>query len=261
MTNTQAAAQIEALVEQLTRQFFDELPDRLQHLENCIHKLSEDPRQEDLFFELYRSVHSLKGAAGTYNAMIMTRICHHMENALNAFKEVSDTAAVNETVETLYRHLDWLHLAYNKIREGDRIFTEIEGQLAEFDRVRNQKRVVALIVEPSATLRQICVRSLSNLPVDITLCEDGYLALGLALNRQFDLVITGMRLPSLNANALAGAISTQSGGHQKPLVIALASSPDNSPVPLGIDQVLTRDAKAFEQLQAIVQSMLKKKSV
>ena len=65
------------------------------------------------------------------------------------------------------------------------------SQLRRLDWERHQTRAVILLVEPSATLRKICLEALKNLPIDLTVCEDGYRALGLVLHRHFDLVISG----------------------------------------------------------------------
>ncbi|MBK8973643.1 MAG: Hpt domain-containing protein [Hahellaceae bacterium] len=78
--------QMEALLKQLARQFVDELPERLHAIEEGIRTLFEQPQDEEVFLELYRRVHSLKGAGGTYDAMILTHIRFY-----------------------LHQYLDWMH--------------------------------------------------------------------------------------------------------------------------------------------------------
>lgn len=252
--------QMEALLKQLARQFVDELPERFEVIEDGIRVLFEQPQNTEAFLELFRRVHSLKGAGGTYDAMILTHICHHMENVLNEMKRDPKLYFQANFRFYLHQYLDWMHQVYERLRHGERNFADIESQLRRLDWERHQTRAVILLVEPSATLRKICLEALKNLPIDLTVCEDGYRALGLVLHRHFDLVISGMRLPSLSGPALAQAINSELGKGKRPYFVGLTTDAiDKSVVHPGIDHLLTREGSAFEFLQQTVEDVLTRK--
>ncbi len=259
MTGGNPSSQLEALMAQLSKQFYDELPERFDRLEQFVLTLQKHPHDEDTFLELYRQVHSLKGTAGTYDAMIITRICHHMENLLNECQQNLAFLGAESTINHLLQYLDWLHLAYEKILRGEKSFSDIESKLHALDSALHQTKLVALLVEPSSTLKQISIATLEAFPLDLTVADDGYQALGLVLHRQFDLVICGMELPTLNGEAFALAVGSQLAADHKPQIILLTSDSKVVDVP-GVDRVLPRSQRLIHELGELIDTCLKNKT-
>jgi chemotaxis protein histidine kinase CheA len=77
------------LLEQLKEIFLAELPDQCQELSTLILTLDKQPESHDIYEELYRAVHSLKGSAGTYGLHIISQICHHFEDLLSTLDDES----------------------------------------------------------------------------------------------------------------------------------------------------------------------------
>ena len=67
-----------ALLEQLKNSFVQSVPEKLDEIESYILNLSNTDSIEENFENLYRSIHSLKGAGGTYGFTAITTICHLM---------------------------------------------------------------------------------------------------------------------------------------------------------------------------------------
>ncbi len=78
----------------------------------------------------------------------------------------------------------------------------------------------ALVVDDESSLRQLLARVLTRTGFRCDLAEDGYAALKLIERRQYDLVVTDLKMPQLNGHALCTCIMS-SKSETKPLICVL----------------------------------------
>ena len=69
-------------MEDLTREFLLESHEGLDRMERCLAQLAEAPADRELLREIFRAVHSMKGATGFLGFQRLERVAHAGENLL-----------------------------------------------------------------------------------------------------------------------------------------------------------------------------------
>lgn len=204
---------------QLRLAFLEELPEKLDHLDNILLEIEKNGAGNDIFNELYRIVHSLKGSGGTHGLHIITTICHQLEDLLNTTSSGTKFTPTLANISLAY--VDLLRVASQKLITGSDIFTEIEEQLQTLRKQLSQKKFTVLIVDNSKLTSQIFIQALAELPIQPVLITDGLQALMRVLTEPFDLLITTNEIPVLNGSALIGALklSRTKKAHIKTILI------------------------------------------
>jgi CheY-like chemotaxis protein/HPt (histidine-containing phosphotransfer) domain-containing protein len=245
------------MLQQLRTNYLAELPDHVNELEQLTLSLAkqsdEYPQQ---YGELYRKVHSLKGGAGTYGLQIVSTICHQLEDSL-AFIANDKTKVNDQFLDRCMAYFDLIRLAIRNAVQGKNDLTEIESALAAMRQTAAQKRLTVLLVEPSKVNAKLYFGVLKDLPIQFSVVDSGYAALGLLLHSHFDLLITGHETTSLNGMALIAAIRLNQGTNHNIHAILLTST-SNLQIPTAAQPVtlISRNVRAGAMLLNEVQQQL-----
>jgi chemotaxis protein histidine kinase CheA len=147
--------EFQTMLLQLRNSFLEDIPEKLELLENLLLSIEKKEGGIEEFNELFRGVHSLKGSGGTHGLQIITTICHQLEDLL------STTDAGNRftpgIINTSLKYIDLLRTAKEKIQSGSHNFTDIEEQLNVLRLQFTQKQFTVLIVDNS----KLCKRSIN----------------------------------------------------------------------------------------------------
>jgi CheY-like chemotaxis protein len=194
---------IQSLLASMRANFIDELPERLNNIENHILTLEKNTSTE-IFNELYRAIHSLKGTGGSFGINIITRISHQMENILSESKSNSENNAAKTAL--LLSLLDLLRQAQTEATAHEPNYEPIDDALLRLQQqlIGAQKNI--LLLEPSTSLRMLYQQVLLALPAKIHTLDDGLHALEHLAHERFDLLITARELKRLNGIALLAAL-------------------------------------------------------
>ena len=195
--------QAQKLLEQLRQHYISELPMACDEIENLI--LSEGSAASESFAELYRRVHSMKGSAGTHGLTIISAICHNLEDQLNKF-DVDAKSVNHDVTDLLLRHVDLIRRVTAEAETGSVEFPQIEQALQEIRQALLHNLSPALLVESSDSVKMLCQEALSHLPIELTIEEDGLVALERVLHSNFSFVITAKETKTLSGLALISAI-------------------------------------------------------
>jgi len=250
--SNQKAAQIKIMLEAICRSFLQELPERLDHVESLILDLenSFDRQQYD---ELYREVHSLKGSGGTHGIHIISMICHQLENNLTGSANDFDA----DNVVLLLAFVDLLRQAADQCDPGNNNFSDLEQEL---DRLSGssqyQESRAILIAEPSRMMESIYQNAAKDLPVQLTIVNDGLEALQLLLKNQFDCVFVAKELKSLNGFAVVAALRASLTKSAETPVYLVCSSKEPAPDYLGIKKTVFRSPEMKGDLRALFKESL-----
>jgi chemotaxis protein histidine kinase CheA len=76
-------------MDELTRDFLIESQEVLDRMEHCLTDLEERPQDTGLLAEIFRSVHTIKGATGFWGFKRLEKLAHAGENLLGCCARVS----------------------------------------------------------------------------------------------------------------------------------------------------------------------------
>jgi len=243
------------LLEEMQRTYIAELPSRFDDLEQYVLALNRTGDPPGEYETLYRSVHSLKGTAGTYGLNIISAICHQFEDFLSqCFSEGQPIAGA---FDLCLQYIDLMRETSQRIQQGQNNFTDIENRLSELKQLTQPGRHSVLLVDGSRTARQLHRMILEELPVSLSVADNGLAALERLAHEPFDLVITGMQLGGLTGAALIAALRLSEGINQHTRTILISASESLELPEAGRpDYLLRRDASLASELQSAVRSAL-----
>lgn len=189
------------LLEQLSEGFLDDLPNRVNEIEDEI----ISSKNSDSYDELFRIVHSLKGSAGSYGFHVVTKIAHSMEDVMLTLVQ-RNQFGTDSTIDILLKFVDIMREASESLAETKQEPPDVTERL---DNLRAQvftEALKILVVEPSKLYATLIEQSLQGLPVGLTFVIDGMQALDRLLLYKYDLLITSLENARLNGDALVAAL-------------------------------------------------------
>ncbi len=211
----------QALLAKMRDEFVGELNERCNNLDELILTLEKFPQDSDVFNELYRGVHSLKGSGGTHGLSIITTICHQLENILTAAASEKDFGA--SFASRALSFVDLLRKVEKQCGHESLNFSGIENELEALRKSGLASRKSVLIVESSRLMVDVFKQALETLPVQLTVEDNGLTALSRLLHVSYDLVIVGRETRELNGIALMAAVRA-SQVHNRGIPAILVSS-------------------------------------
>lgn len=253
MKSASSVSRVEALLQDLKQSFVDELPRRLEDMENLLLSLKHDADPMPQLHDLFRRIHSLKGSAGTYGFHLITSICHGLEERFHV--GVNTSGGFSETqINALLPYFDLIREVIRSPGTQTNLTVETELQLLNQSLAANTIRL--LLLTSSRTIRNVCKSVFSGASITWLDLDDGYLALGRLLAEKFDAVITSNQLNHMNGTALTAALRLTPGPNQQTPIILLTSSyePVHSPR-LEPDYIGIRDKDFIENLYKIKQDL------
>jgi HPt (histidine-containing phosphotransfer) domain-containing protein len=256
MPNTDGLSKAQQVMQRLKADFLAEMPERLNNLEQIALQLHLDDTFSQVFDELYRKTHSLKGSGGTYGLPVVSAICHEMEEGFSSHASLSGKSD-EQLVDRCLGYIDLMRQVTMRASQGQTMFPEIEATLSSLRAARVGQRFTALLVEPSRVNTTLYLGVLKGLPIEFSVIDTAYAALELLLHSRFDLLITGYETPLLNGAALIAAMRLCGCPNESSHAILITSNPDLPiPPPLGPDLVLPRDGRIAVNLLESVRGVV-----
>lgn len=244
---------------QLRNTFLDEMPEKLDRLDQLLVTMEKNGVDGESFNEFYRIIHSLKGSGGTFGLHIITTICHQLEDLLNT----TDGGAkyTSPLVSISLNYVDLLREAMEQIHAGSTNFPQIEEQLSKLRKQLSPKKFTVLLVDNSKLSTNIYQQILSELPVQVVVMNDGVFALMRALTEPFDLIVTTNEIPMLSGVALIGALKLSDSKSRSTKTILITSNKELIATRNRItdaDYTVIKDAKLAQNLADAVSRALSK---
>ena len=245
------------ILQQLKETFLDELPERYEHMEDLILQLGQNDNPQEIFNSLFRHVHSLKGSAGTYGVHIISKICHHFEDFLNTL-DINDTHIQPESTNINLQYLDLIKLAHRSVHETGGNETEIEHTLNQLRSDTLKENLSGLVVLDTNLMTMICQDTLKELPVQLSVVEDGLSALERLLHEKFDFLIVGKEIKMLNGTAVTYALrSSGSINNDIPVIMITTNNKSGFVKKISPDIFIKKDQDLGKNLSAAVKDIIK----
>lgn len=246
---------------QLRNTFLEEMPEKLDILDQLLVAMEKNGVDSDSFNEFYRIIHSLKGSGGTFGFHIITTICHQLEDLLNTTE--GGAKYTPELIAISLNYVDLLRMSIEQIHAENTGFPEIEEQLGKLRKQLSQKKFSVLLVDNSKLSTKIYLQILSELPVQTVVMTDGIFALMRALTEPFDLIITTNEISMLNGVALIGALKLSDSKSRNTKTILITSNKSLAATrnrATDADYTVIKDAKLAQNLTDTVKQALFTKS-
>lgn len=247
---------LQDLLANMREQFLKNLPERCDQFNSLVLTLESTSGHDDSFNELYRGIHSLKGAGGTHGLPVITRLCHQLESLLT---ETHIRKNFDETFATrAFAHIDLLRQIETIGHQINPDYTAIEASLATLRPAAQSHHKTGLIVESSAFMSGFYQQILQTLPLHLSIEPNGLTALARLLNEPFDIVIVGREITELNGIALMAALRASRTPNQHIPALLITSKLDAIPDHTRFNAILTRDPALADNLVVAVQAALPK---
>lgn len=124
-------------VNQYLEIFVEESREHLQYLNENLLELEKNPDKKDIFNEIFRIAHTLKGMAGTMGFKKVSNLTHEMENVLQEIRS-GNIKIDDDIIDLLFKCLDALEEYINYISEN-----EEEGNLDSSNLVNALNRIIS----------------------------------------------------------------------------------------------------------------------
>jgi len=200
----QQLSHAEYVLQELRRSYIDELPYKIDQLEQLVLHLKNGSDFKKTYGELLRGIHSLKGSAGIYGLYIIGSICHQLEDQLrivdNGEAKLSEGLADN-----WLQYIDLMREVVEYTRASGDSFSGIEKKLEALRRSTYPNTVTGILVTGARYIEEICSSVIAELPVQLSVLDNGYEALGRIMQENFDFVITDKEIGGINGIALIAA--------------------------------------------------------
>jgi len=122
--------------------FVDEAREHLQNLNDSLLAIEENPNDKEALNEMFRSLHTLKGMAGTMGFERLTKLCHKMENFLGILRK-GEILVTSEIVDKLFLGVDMIgELIDNISKTTDEGDVNVDEMVNTIEHMMGEREVV-----------------------------------------------------------------------------------------------------------------------
>lgn len=216
------------------KETIEEIHDNLNSYQDIIRELERGNNFKEVFNELFRLIHNIKGNAKSANFDALSEVVHLLENKLTQFKEnkiVYCENFLNLLNSSLSAFLD----AVDKLKSNLNAsldFNEIKNELLNFENKKTDKTNLSfLVIDDEIEITEIIESYLKeDFKCSVTKAFDSTNALALCGRQHFDLIITDYRMPKLDGQTLIQSLRYGSSTNKDTSIIfASAFKPNLKP--------------------------------
>jgi two-component system chemotaxis sensor kinase CheA len=113
-------------MQEITQDFLNESSEMLEGLDNKFVELEKAPEDLQLLNDIFRSVHTVKGAAGFLGFKQLVEVAHSTENILKKLRD-GEMRANPAIMDVVLEGVDFIKLLLNNIRDNNRKEEDISG--------------------------------------------------------------------------------------------------------------------------------------
>ena len=120
------------LLAEMLQDFLKEAPEHLDQLNLNLIQLQEDPEEEELINEIFRSVHTLKGSAGFVGLKEISEVSRKMEQVFGSVRKGTSNITA-PIIAVMYEGLDVLTTLIDKATANDSAEVDVSAILQKLD--------------------------------------------------------------------------------------------------------------------------------
>jgi two-component system chemotaxis sensor kinase CheA len=119
-------------MEEIISEFITESEESLDKVEPLFVELEQKGQDDNILNEIFRSMHTIKGAAGFLNFQTIVDVSHSAENIMKKLRESKVTLSVN-IMNVLLKAIDMLRLLLTHLKSKDGIEENVSPLVKEMD--------------------------------------------------------------------------------------------------------------------------------
>jgi len=119
-------------MEEIIGEFITEAEESLDRIEPLFVELEQKGEDNELINDIFRSMHTIKGAAGFLGYQLIVDVAHSSENIMKKLRE-GDIALSKELMDVILKSIDMLRLLLAHIKEKDGIEEDVSPLVQELD--------------------------------------------------------------------------------------------------------------------------------
>jgi chemotaxis protein histidine kinase CheA len=220
-----------------------EAGEKLDTIATQLLKLERDATNPQPLREMFLAAHTIKGGAAMMRLTEVEALAHALEDLLSSFRDEHRTLD-GAAADLLFQAIDRLR-SLVAAASGESVGAEPDAQLLEFARSLRSRSDAplpvgdgatrrALVVDDSATVRELHRMVLEEAGYVVEAFSDGHEAVARAGTERFDVVVAGVQSDGLNGFDVASAVHALAGYLDVPILLTSADS-DREVARKGVD--------------------------
>lgn len=201
------AANYEMIVAALRDDFITDARDKIDQIDDVLDAIEAgEGRYENHLLDIQRLVHSIKGMAGSFGFMSISRIAHAMEDYVEIVS--SQSAVPIKECRNFIAAIDQVLTARSEPTEEEAVML-LDGLPVPHHRNANIPDKMlgkAVVLMPKGLQRKIMAQELVNLGFRVIIADDPLELMDVCLSGLPDIVVTSMMLDRLSGTELAKAL-------------------------------------------------------
>lgn len=209
-------------LEEFKLEYLENLREEMLRIENEVLKLesSSDSDRPSILHEIFRTIHSLKGSAGSYEFYMLTTIFHQFEDFISNNLQKSQSPALIDTC------LNFLDIAKNcsidykqKSTEIEKYATILEGETVQESTINGK----ILLIERNKSIVKIITKVAQNNQLEVVALSNGATAINRIIHERFDLIVTSKDLDTLDGESVLKGVRVMKNLNQKTPMVLISS--------------------------------------
>jgi len=243
------------ILAQLTETYLGSTLDRLARIDQRIDDIyNERGNRDEIYVDLQKEIHSLKGSAGSYGFQSITTITHRLEDYMESISrlEPSQWLEVQKFIDDVRSIVE----AGNEVSEAqlDQILASLPKSALKFAGNEKLNGLRAILVMDSGVQRKIVGTELAEKGIDISFSSSPTEALDLAFKIKPDLVLCSQEFPNITGAEFSNMLRCIDKFEATKFVL-LTSSSNSSVEELGAAAdagIIHKDSNVIENIVAFI---------
>ncbi len=225
----QMNTELEQALERIKTEYIESSGDRLDEIDATIDRMyrGEGDRGAD-FFEMQRTIHSIKGSAGTHGLHAVSIIAHRMEDYFQANQRLSGEQF--RDVQIFVDRMRDVFEAAGEITEAelDLILSKLPASTDSDITETESRDLFILLVMASGLQRNIVSKELTTRGFELSFAETPVEAFALALSLKPNLIVSSAEFELLNGIEFAQVLKSVKATAAIPYILMTSSELDET---------------------------------
>ncbi|MDD9950835.1 MAG: hypothetical protein OXT67_04645 [Zetaproteobacteria bacterium] len=241
--------------EQLKQSYVEDLYEDLDLIDNMLMKLSHAESQKESFLEVKRMIHNHKANASSFDFHVIAKFLNQFEDSVNSSETLDYVEIERNCTATIAAVREALRI-YLEVDVLDQ-FDLLEQLTDEFELTQDLGKI--LLVETSKIIIQLHRQALTKIGVGLSVCHDGYQALGRVLHENYLAVVASQQVPQLTGLSLFAAMAVDSRFMDMETILMTSDRQEIESFIIQPMHIIDKSPRAAEDLVTIIQGILAKR--